>query len=107
MKHRTSTAVLRGLVIGAVVLFGTLASAQAPDAAADKQARTAVIKESLAQNKAALRQYSWIETTQVSMKGEVKKEEQKQCYYGADGKVEKTPLAGAEPQKQQQQAQGG
>ena len=29
------------------------------------------------------------------MKGEVKKQEQKQCYYGADGKVQKTPLAGA------------
>jgi hypothetical protein len=41
----------------------------------DKQARVAAIKESLAQNKAALNQYSWIETTQVSMKGEAKKNE--------------------------------
>lgn len=106
MKIRTSNAIGRGFVTATAILVGTLLSAQAPDPAADKQARTAAIKESLAQNKAALKQYSWIETTQVSMKGEVKKEEQKQCYYGADGKVEKTPLPGAEPQ-QQRQPQGG
>jgi hypothetical protein len=44
-----------------------------------------------------------VETTQVSVKGEVKKNEQKQCYYGADGKVQKTPIVGAAPQE----AQGG
>ena len=40
------------------------------------------------------------------MKGEVKKQEQKQCYYGADGKVQKTPLAGAAqpaPKKEEEQ----
>ena len=31
------------------------------------------------------------------MKGEVKKKEQKQCFYGADGKVQKTPIPGAAP----------
>src|SRR5262245_54520971 len=56
------------------------------------QIGAAAIKESLAENQAKLRAYSWVETTQVSLKGEVKKQEQKQCYYGADGKVQKTPL---------------
>jgi hypothetical protein len=107
VNHRTSNAISRGLVIVTGVLFGAFLSAQAPDQAADKQARVAAIKESLAQNKAALKQYTWIETTQVSMKGEVKKEEQKQCYYGADGKVEKTPLPGAAPQQPPQAQQGG
>ena len=43
------------------------------------------------------------------MKGEVKKQEQKQCYYAADGKVQKTPLAGAAPPapKKEEQARGG
>ena len=74
---------------------------------ADKQARVAAIKQSLAQNQATLKQYTWVETTQVSMKGEVKKEEQKQCFYGADGKVQKTPLPGAAPPQQQQPQRGG
>jgi hypothetical protein len=78
----------------------SVASAQAPED------RSAAIKEALARNQAALRQYSWIETTTISLKGEVKKQEKKQCYYGADGKVQKTPLAG-EAAPKQQQAQGG
>ena len=61
--------------------------------------------ESLAANQAALRQYSWVETTVISMKGEVKKQEQKQCYYGADGKVQKTPIN--QPAAQPKQASGG
>jgi hypothetical protein len=41
--------------------------------------RSAAIKEALAKNQAALRQYTWVETTTISLKGEVKKKEQKQC----------------------------
>jgi hypothetical protein len=51
-----------------------------------RRERIAALKESLAANQAALKQYSWVETTAISMKGEVKKQEQKQCSYGADGK---------------------
>jgi hypothetical protein len=87
----------------AAVLLTTL-SAQGPS----PQEKIAALKESLAANQAALKQYSWIETTTISMKGEVKKQEQKQCYYGADGKVQKTPVAGAAPApKKEEQARGG
>jgi hypothetical protein len=72
------------LVTGAVIAQGVPA-----------QSNAAAIKESLAANQAKLRTYSWVETTQVTLKGEVKKQEQKQCYYGADGKVQKTAMAGA------------
>jgi hypothetical protein len=78
----------------------SVAAAQAPED------RSAAIKEALARNQAALRQYSWIETTTISLKGEVKKQEKKQCSYGADGKVQKTPLPG-EAAPTQQQPQGG
>jgi hypothetical protein len=72
------------------------------------QSGAAALKESLAQNQAKLRTYSWIESTQVSLKGEVKKQEEKQCYYGADGKVQKTPIGAAPaPAAQQQQSGGG
>jgi hypothetical protein len=106
MDRRSNRMMFQAFVIAPIVLASTLVSAQAPDAA-DKQARVAAIKQSLAQNQATLKQYTWIETTQVSMKGEVKKEEQKQCFYGADGKVQKTPLSGAAPPQQQQPEQGG
>jgi acyl-CoA synthetase (AMP-forming)/AMP-acid ligase II len=71
------------------------------------QERAAAIKDAATKNQAALRQYSWVETTEVSLKGEVKKKEQKQCSYGADGKVQKTPVGGAAPAQPAQQGRGG
>src|SRR5262245_26105008 len=75
---------------------------QAPSA----QERVAALKESLAANQKTLRQYSWVETTTISMKGEVKKQEQKNCSYGADGKVQKTPVPGTSAPKQQESGGG-
>jgi hypothetical protein len=93
---------VRAIWITAALLLSIGVAAQTPS----PQERMAALKESLAQNQAALRQYQWTETTQISLKGEVKKTEQKQCSYGADGKVVKTPLAGKEPPPQQA-ARGG
>jgi len=89
----------------ASLLFAAAMIAQEPKTADSKQEKVAALKQSLAQNQAALKQYSWTETTQISLKGEVKKQEQKECHYGPDGKVQKTPLQGAAPP--QQQAGGG
>ena len=97
-----NSAIVAILVASAV----TLASTQAPDAA-DKAARVAALKQSIADNQAALKQYTWVETTVISLKGEVKKQEQKQCSYGADGKVQKTPMPGAAPAQKPQQQGGG
>ena len=78
---------------GAFVLGAGLIVAQTP-ASAD---RVAAIKQSLAQSQKQLRQYEWIETTIISLKGEEKARTQKRCYYGADGKVQKVPLEAAAP----------
>jgi hypothetical protein len=69
-------------------------AAQQPAAAPApaKPDHVAAIKQSLGASMAALRQYEWIETTAVSMKGEEKSRKQEQCYYGADGKVQKVPI---------------
>jgi hypothetical protein len=75
--------------------------------AGPSQNGTAELKASLAQNQTVLRQYTWIETTETRVKGEVKKQEQKQCYYGADGKVQKTPLPGASAPPPQPAEPGG
>jgi hypothetical protein len=84
----------------AFALLGATAWAQTP------QERVAALKESVAKNQASLRQYSWMETTVISLKGEVKKQQQKQCFYGADGKVQKTLMPGQEQQASSEQSGG-
>ena len=45
-----------------------------------------------------MRQYTWIETTTVSLKGQVKMQTVKSCTYGMDGSVQKTVVS-APPQQ--------
>ena len=88
-----------GVGLVSTLLLSLPLPAQQPDAAAKQQMvqeKVAALKQSVAQNQAALKQYSWTETTAISMKGEVKKREQKECHYGPDGKVQKTPIAGGD-----------
>ena len=59
--------------------------------------RVAALKQSLQENQARLRQYEWIETTIISLKGEEKSRKQQRCYYGADGKVQKVAVGSAPP----------
>jgi len=61
------------------------AGGQGPD-------RVAALKQSMAASQKQLRQYEWIETTIISMKGEEKSRKQQRCYYGADGKIQKVPI---------------
>src|SRR6476620_3346272 len=75
---------------------------QAAGGHADTKERVAALKQALAENQAALKQYTWTETTEISLKGEVKKRQQKTCRYGPDGKVQKTPVESSEPQQAQQ-----
>jgi hypothetical protein len=57
-----------------------------------QQDKVAALKQSLAANQQLQRQYKWVETTVVSMKGEEKSRIQKQCFYSPDGKVQKQQL---------------
>ncbi|HXK07446.1 MAG TPA: hypothetical protein VMS37_33940 [Verrucomicrobiae bacterium] len=66
------------------------------------QAKVGELKQSLAANQKAIRQYTWTETTQISLKGEVKKTERKECRYSTDGQVIKTSLGDAAPPPAQQ-----
>jgi hypothetical protein len=96
----------------AILLLAAAAAmpAQSPtEGSSTIQDRVAALKESVAQNQAALKTYTWTEATEISLDGEVKKREQKQCRYGPDGKVQKTAIQGGESQEQQQekQAAGG
>jgi len=62
---------------------------QAPDA----QAKMAALKQSIQTSMAELRNYEWVENVVVSRKGEEKSRKQNRCYYGADGKLQKTPIS--------------
>ena len=52
----------------------------------------AALKQNLAESQKRLRQYEWVETTTISLKGEQKSSKQQRVYYGADGKLTKTPM---------------
>jgi hypothetical protein len=64
------------------------------------------VKASMAQSQQSLRQYSWVETTEMSLKGEVKSRKQNDCRYGPDGTVQKTPTAGPQEQKKKRGLKG-
>jgi hypothetical protein len=84
-------------------LFG-LAALAAPVLAQGVQEKIAAAKQAAAQNQAALRSYSWIEKTEISLKGEVKNTSLQSCRYGPDGKVQKIPLSA--PAEQEEQSGG-
>src|SRR5580704_2070886 len=62
------------------------------------QQKLMALKQSAAENKQKLHQYQWVETQQITLKGEQKPERVNQCSYGPNGQVQKIPM-GAQPQQ--------
>lgn len=56
------------------------------------QQKLAAVKQAAAENKQKLLQYQWVETTQLTLKGDAKPPTQNSCQYGPDGKVQKTAI---------------
>jgi hypothetical protein len=92
----TLAAITAGIVTS---LSGVRGAAQAPPT---PDQMVAALKQNLAESQKRLRQYEWIETTAISLKGEEKSRKQQRVYYGADGKLTKLPIGEAAPA-----AQGG
>ena len=98
-------AIVRGSHVFMMVLYLiAVQSVPAQDqSAAGNQAaqqRVAELRQSLAANQAKLKTYQWTQITEVSVKGETKKDEQAQCRYGADGKIQKTKIGSPDEPKQ-------
>jgi len=91
-----------GLLLLSLALIAVVAAAQKPD-----PERIAALKQSIAENQAALKTYKWTEAAEISLKGEVKKREQKECRYGPDGKVQKTPIGGGDTAEKKEEKGGG
>ena len=77
-------------LIAVLLTCGGIGLAQAQQPSVPE--RVAALKASLAASQLVLRQYEWIETTVVSLKGEEKSRKQERCYYGADGGLQKVPV---------------
>jgi hypothetical protein len=96
------TYLLATLGMSLLHLTGSLALAQQPTA----QERVVALKASLAASQAILKQYEWVETTVVSLKGEEKVRQMSRCYHGADGKVQKIPLTTPPPAEKKRGLRG-
>src|SRR6188768_4185418 len=94
------TAITVGMLTSLSVARGDAQAPPTPDQ------MVATLKQNLAESQKRLRQYEWVETTAISLKGEEKSRKQQRVYYGADGKLVKTPL-GEEPAKAAQGGGGG
>lgn len=71
-------------------------------ASPELQQKLAAVKQSAAANKQKLHQYQWLETMQVTFKGEPKPPEKNLCSYGPNGQIQKVPIG--EPAQPQQQS---
>jgi hypothetical protein len=90
MNH---TIMLSAIAIGLVTAVSR-GAAQAPPS---PDQLVAALKQNLADGQKKLRQYEWIETTAISLKGEEKTRKQQRVYYGADGKLTKVPMGEPKP----------
>ncbi len=87
------TIMLSAIAIGMLTAV-TRGVAQAPPS---PDQLVAALKQNLAESQKKLRQYEWIETTAISLKGEEKSRKQQRVYYGADGKLTKVPMGEPKP----------
>jgi hypothetical protein len=92
-------------VLAITMALATTAVAQMNSGNPETMQKLAVLKESAAANKQRLHQYTWVETQQVTLKGEAKHPQTFECQYGPDGRVQKVPM-GAPPPEQQRQRGG-
>jgi hypothetical protein len=95
------TRTIAGIAVATCLLLA------APSAhAQDLQQKLAAAKEAAARNQKTLRSYSWLEKTELSLKGEVKSTKVDMCRYGPDGKVQKTPVVEPPPKERQRGLKG-
>ena len=80
--------------------------ASPPAAAQDLKQKLAAAKEAAAKNAQSQRAYTWLEKTELLLKGEVKNTKVDSCRYGPDGKVVKTPVVTPPPPQKQRGLKG-
>jgi len=89
----------RIILASAVLLCSLVTSPAGAQGAAGIQQHVAALKNSMIASQQDLRTYQWVETTTVSVNGEQKSYKEVSCYYGADGSIQKIPIASSAPPK--------
>jgi hypothetical protein len=87
------------LIVCALIVPGS-ASAQ------ELQQKLAAVKAAAAKNAQEQRSYTWVEKTELLLKGEVKNTKIESCKYGPDGKVQKTPIVEPPPPEKKRGLKG-
>jgi len=95
------TGILTLTTVAALVLAGPLWG-QSPEV----QERVVALKKTLQDDQTKLKQYEWIETTIVSVKGKETVRMQNRCYWGEEGKLQKVPVVAPEEPKKKRGLRG-
>lgn len=91
------------LLVAALLASPALAQMGGGQGSAGLQQKLAALKQSAAQNKQRLHQYQWVETTQLTLKGEPKPAKSDLCSYAPNGQLQKVPIGQQQTQQQPQQ----
>lgn len=75
-----------------LVCAHSLAAQSGPMASGMLQEKLESLKASTAENQRKLHQYTWTETSRITVNGDVKPPKEFTCFYGPDGKVQKAPI---------------
>ncbi len=102
-KHLAGLSLVVALVM--VLSIGVFAQMGA-GSSNELQQKLMAMKQAAAANKQRLMHYQWVDTSQITLKGEQKPEKVYQCSYGPNGQVQKIPM-GAQPQQQEKRGLRG
>ena len=95
---------MKRIVMG--IALAAFALLVVPIGAQDVQQKLAAAKEAAARNQQALRSYSWLEKTELRLKGDLKNTKVDMCKYGPDGKVQKTAVVEPAPAEKKRGLKG-
>jgi hypothetical protein len=93
LRRTLSSTLLALSVLLAGVVFARPANAQNQEL----QDKVTIAKQTIAANQQKLHQYQWIETVQLTLKGDPKPPKQSLCKYAYDGSISKTPIGSPPP----------
>ena len=97
---------LRILVVAAALLshpLGNLAQTGGPADSVSVTDAVATLQQLLQESLDRLRAYEWTETTVVNLKGDEKARRLSRCYYRIDGKIERSVVSLAKPEKKKEE----
>jgi hypothetical protein len=97
---------MKPLIVVTSFIFTATLGMTAQGVQQELQQKLAAVKQSLARNQEALRDYTWTQHTEISLNGQLKKTKDEMCRYGPDGTVQKTSAGPPSPQMEMRGIRG-